>query len=150
MQREIIEPLGMAQSSFSWDASQLPDTAVGYDLLFIPYNEYLYAQKASAGLYTTAYDLANFVSANMTGAFGELPGRGILQPDTVETMTNYQQDIQGWDSWIYSDAYGYGLFRGISPERSAGLFAHGRQSGLAVRIRGHARNPGTGSWCSAT
>ncbi len=110
MQREIIEPLGLAQSSFSWDASRLPDTAVGYDSLFIPYNEYLYAQKASAGLYTTAYDLAKFVTANMTGEFGELPGRGILQPDTVETMTNYQQDIQGWDSWIYSDAYGYGYF----------------------------------------
>ena len=46
----------------------------------------------------------------MTGAFGELPGRRILTPETIESMTSYQQDIQGWDSWIYSDAYGYGYF----------------------------------------
>lgn len=115
MQREILEPLGMPLSTFDWDKSRLPDTAVGYDSLFIPYDQYRYAQKSSAGLYTTAADLARFVAANMAGAGGEPAGRGVLAPETVEKMTGYQEDIQGWDSWIYSDAYGYGFFTEYLP-----------------------------------
>jgi CubicO group peptidase (beta-lactamase class C family) len=110
MQREILDPLGLTSSSFEWLPELQARTAVGYDSYLIPYNEYLYVEKASAGLYTTAGDLARFVAAAMPGPNGEPPGRGVLSPETIAEMTSYQVDIQGTDNWIYSDAYGFGYF----------------------------------------
>lgn len=123
MQREIIDPLGLQRASFNWDESLLPNTAVGYDSFFIPYNQYLYAQKASAGLYTNAYDLAAFVAANLPGAHGEPPGRGIISPESVKEMTGFQQAILGWDSWIYSQGYGFGFFVEYLPSGQQ-VFSH--------------------------
>jgi CubicO group peptidase (beta-lactamase class C family) len=94
MQREVLDPLGMFHSSFEWRADLRPATAVAYSETGAPLPNYLFTEKAPAGLYTTAPDLARFVAAEMPGPRGEPAGRGVLSPDTLTLMFN--PVIQPW------------------------------------------------------
>ena len=80
MQREVLEPLGMTRSSFEWRDDLRPATAVGHNKQGQPYPNLLYTEKAAAGLYTTASDLARFAAAAMTGPQGQPAGRAVLSP----------------------------------------------------------------------
>src|SRR5512139_2555671 len=80
MQREVLDPLGMFHSSFEWRADLRPTTAVAYSETGAPLPNYLFTEKAPAGLYTTSPDLARFVAAEMPGPHGEPAGRGVLSP----------------------------------------------------------------------
>jgi CubicO group peptidase (beta-lactamase class C family) len=86
MQREVLDPLGMTRSSFEWRDDLRPATAVGHNKQGQPYPNLLYTEKAAAGLYTTASDLARFAAAAMTGPQGQPAGRGVLSPGTVADM----------------------------------------------------------------
>jgi CubicO group peptidase (beta-lactamase class C family) len=87
MQREVLDPLGMVHSSFEWREDLRPATAIGYTASGLPYPNFLFTEKAAAGLYTTAADLARFVAAEMPGPNGELAGRGVLLPETLDLMS---------------------------------------------------------------
>jgi len=87
MQREVLDPLGMNHSSFEWRSDLRPKTAIAYDEGGSPVPNYLYTEQAAAGLYTTAADLARFVAAEMPGPNGELAGRGVLAPETLDLMS---------------------------------------------------------------
>ena len=86
MQREVLDPLGMTRSSFEWRADLRPATAIGHNTQGQPYPNYLHAETAAAGLYTTASDLARFAAAAMTGPQGQPAGRAVLSPGTVAEM----------------------------------------------------------------
>jgi len=86
MQREVLDPLGMAHSSFEWRADLRPETAVAYAESGSALPNFLFTEQAAAGLYTTAHDLALFVAAVMPGPNGEPAGRGVLSPDTLTLM----------------------------------------------------------------
>jgi CubicO group peptidase (beta-lactamase class C family) len=47
---------------------------------------YVFAEQAAAGLYTTVDDLARFVAAGLGGPRGEPVGRGALRPETIAQM----------------------------------------------------------------
>lgn len=100
MQREVLDPLGMAQSSFEWRVDLRPVTAIGYSETGWPQPNYLFTEQAAAGLYTTAPDLALFVAAAMPGSNGEPAGRGVLTPDTLAVMFTPAVQLQGpGDAW---------------------------------------------------
>lgn len=86
MQREVLRPLGMEQSSFECTPEIQVRTASAYDRSGNQIPNYLYTEEAAAGLYTTADDLAKFVAASMTGPNGEPPGRGVLTPQAIRQM----------------------------------------------------------------
>ncbi len=86
MQREVLDPLGMTRSSFEWRDDLRPATAIGHNKQGQPYPNFLYTEKAAAGLYTTASDLARFAAAAMTGPQGQPAGRAVLSPGTVAAM----------------------------------------------------------------
>jgi CubicO group peptidase (beta-lactamase class C family) len=86
MQEAVLSPLEMASSSFEWTAALQPRTATPYDMSNEPLPNFLFAEKAAAGLYSTAPDIARFAAATMQGIDGE-PGRGVLKPDTVRLMS---------------------------------------------------------------
>jgi CubicO group peptidase (beta-lactamase class C family) len=86
MQREVLDPLGMTRSSFEWRDDLRPATAIGHNARGLPYPNFLFTEKAAAGLYTTASDLARFVAAAMTGPQGQPAGRAVLSPGTVAAM----------------------------------------------------------------
>jgi CubicO group peptidase (beta-lactamase class C family) len=86
MQEQVLQPLGMFHSSFEWRSDLRPATAVAYSATGAPLPNYLFTEKAAAGLYTTAPDLARFLAAEMPGPNGEPAGRGVLSPDTLALM----------------------------------------------------------------
>jgi CubicO group peptidase (beta-lactamase class C family) len=86
MQEQILDPLGMRRSSFYDAPAVLSRMATGYDEDWRPYPARRFTEQAAAGLYATAPDLARFVAAGLQGAGTQPPGRGVLEPKTLELM----------------------------------------------------------------
>jgi CubicO group peptidase (beta-lactamase class C family) len=88
MQRAVLDPLGMVNSSYDWTPELRAQAAVGHDWYNRPLPEYQYSTRAQGGLRTTASDLALFMAASMPGPNGEPVGRSVLTPESVaETFT---------------------------------------------------------------
>jgi len=83
MQQEILNPLGMVNSSFEMTPELRAKRAVGHDWHNNALPEYQFATKGMGGLRTTSSDLAIFIAALMPGPNGEPAGRGILTPESV-------------------------------------------------------------------
>jgi CubicO group peptidase (beta-lactamase class C family) len=86
MQREVLDPLGMKDSSFAWRGDQHSRTATGHDVDGRAVPRSALTEQAAGGLHTTVEDLAAFVAAGMTGPRGEPAGRGVLAPDRVAAL----------------------------------------------------------------
>lgn len=81
MEDVILRPLGMTHSSFVWEQRLGPATARAYSEAPKVLPNYLYPEKAAAGLYTTASDLARFVAALASPTAG-----GVLERDSLRTI----------------------------------------------------------------
>jgi len=87
MEQEILKPLGMNNSAFEWKEELRPKMSKAYGVLGQTLPNYIFTEKAAAGLYTTAADLAKFGMAAMNMSDGKLAGNGILRPETVTLIT---------------------------------------------------------------
>lgn len=85
--RTIFAPLGMTRSTFEPSSPLLDTAATGHDATgrALPFHRFDGA--AAAGLFTTAGDLARFAAAHLAGPNGEPPGRGVVSPASIATMT---------------------------------------------------------------
>jgi CubicO group peptidase (beta-lactamase class C family) len=108
MHREILQPLGMINSSYLWADPLKELTASGYNRKREPLPNYLFSGKGSASLFTTASDLANYVAAALPGPNGEA-GRKILSPETVALMCTTVAQTVG-DISLFFDGMGLGYF----------------------------------------
>ncbi|MBN2005879.1 MAG: beta-lactamase family protein [Anaerolineae bacterium] len=133
MQREILDPLGMSSSSFEWRADLQPLTAVGYDAAGRPYPNYLFTEKAAAGLYTTAVDLARFVAAEMLGADDEAPGRGVLEPEILDLMFTPVVSLQGVEKFL-GGSMGLGHFVETLPDGTKAVSHGGANQGWQLQF----------------
>lgn len=86
MKEEILEPLGMMNSSYELEQSILNKTAVAYDIFGKPIPNYLFTEKAAAGLNTTAGDFARFIAAHIRIAGRIQPGEGMISSDSLAMM----------------------------------------------------------------
>jgi CubicO group peptidase (beta-lactamase class C family) len=86
MQSEVIDPLGLTKSSYQASPEILAHLASAYDENLSPYPQRRYTEQAAAGFYATALDLARFVASGLAGPNGELPGRGVITPETLDLM----------------------------------------------------------------
>lgn len=86
MEQEILKPLGMDNSSFEIKLEFISNYATGYGHLGQEMPQYTFTEKAPAGLYTTTKDLAKFMAAGLNSSDGEIAGRGVLKPETLELM----------------------------------------------------------------
>ncbi|HEX3045921.1 MAG TPA: serine hydrolase domain-containing protein, partial [Bacillota bacterium] len=87
MEEEVLTPLGMINSSYEWRPELRAKTSIAYGALGQPLPNYLFTEKAAAGLYTTATDFARFVAANLNtyGAFaGEDARMSIISKRSLE------------------------------------------------------------------
>jgi CubicO group peptidase (beta-lactamase class C family) len=108
MRDEVLIPLGMRSSSFDVDALDQSRVATPFDS-GRAIARHRYVGLAPAGLYSTAGDLARFVSAELRGPHGEPPGRGVLSPTSVAVMqTPAPGANQGFGFW-------YGLGHNLFP-----------------------------------
>ena len=109
IQREILQPLGMKNSSYLWTENLKQLTATGHDRKGVALPNYLYSGKGCANLYTTAKDLANFVAAALPGPNHEAVGRNLLAPETVALMCRSITATKG-DINLFFDSVGLGYF----------------------------------------
>jgi CubicO group peptidase (beta-lactamase class C family) len=98
VRRAIFNPLGMARSTFSVDAST-PDVAVFYDVDGTRAVHYAFRAKAATSLYTNVADMTRFVQAHFEGPANEPAGRGVLSPDTLKLMRRPEAASLGADIW---------------------------------------------------
>ena len=95
MDRSILRPLGMNDSGFVLTPELQRRLATGWDATGAPVPNLVFAEQASGGLYTTARDLAKFVSAAMPGPSGEPAGHGLLKPESIAMMITPAADTRG-------------------------------------------------------
>jgi CubicO group peptidase (beta-lactamase class C family) len=87
MQQALLDPLGMAHSSFAFDARVQPLLARGY-VKQTPAEPVTIRDAPAGGLFSNAEDLARFMRLVLRG--GELDGRRLLRPETVAAMLTPQ------------------------------------------------------------
>ncbi|MCJ7818606.1 MAG: beta-lactamase family protein, partial [Syntrophales bacterium] len=111
MQREVLQPLGMLDSWHEFTPEVESRMGWGYNSLFEGLEEYSYAQKAAAGLFTSVQDMGTYATAIMPGPDGEPVGRGVLKPETVAQMLAAQVELAGFEKVLFKGNYGYGYIR---------------------------------------
>lgn len=99
LQRAVLQPLGLAQSSFILDADRADNVAAVYDAEGNPAPHYVFAAPSAAGLYTSATDMTRFIQAHLPGPAGEPPGRGVLSSETLALMHEPHATSMGTDIW---------------------------------------------------
>lgn len=82
MDKYVLAFLGMENSSFRWEDRLRDETAKAYDEKLELLPNYLFIEKAAAGLYTTIEDMNKFV----IGEINSIRGKGILETETVHEM----------------------------------------------------------------
>jgi CubicO group peptidase (beta-lactamase class C family) len=142
LREEVLEPLGMADTSYQPPASPRVVPVHGSPWAQDPHFEYFRSLCWGAGgLWSTATDLVNFGQAFLCG--GALNGQRVLAPASVRAMTTLQTD-----SLVETRALGdgpayYGLgFAKAGPDNASGPSAELRTpSGF-----GHGGATGTSLW----
>jgi CubicO group peptidase (beta-lactamase class C family) len=107
MDDEVLRPLGMHDASFAWREEMRSRIPSGYDLGGAPVAPYVYATKASGGLFATVNDVARFVAASMTGPTSQ--GRAVLAEASARAVVAPQVAIPGMFG-VVADAYALGHF----------------------------------------
>lgn len=113
MEREVLLPLGMRESSFSWkwDKRTFPN---GFNIEREAIAPYVYPEKAAGGLVSTVEDIARFVAAQKLNNPGneDLPqqdGGEVLPSSLQHRMYAKETDIPGIYGLVF-DGYGLGHF----------------------------------------
>lgn len=136
MHRAVLEPLGMAASTFVYPD---PDRLVEfYAPDGSPAVHYRFTATGAASLYTSAADLTRFLQAQVDGPHGAPPGRGVLGPATLELMRTPHAYLFGLPVW--------GLGTTLYAPNGAGSFICGHDGGNFPAINTTARlDPATGN-----
>lgn len=138
MQRAVLGPLGMRDSTFDWVRAERSRLADSYDVDAKRAPLRRYTAVAAASLYTTASDLARFVKAHLPGPSGEPIGRNVLEADTVEQMWIPSASLLGRDIW------GLGVI--LYARNAAGRFVVGHDGSNVPAINTAVRlDPDTGN-----
>ncbi|WP_337187757.1 serine hydrolase domain-containing protein [Phenylobacterium sp.] len=99
MQRAVLQPLGMARSTFVTPAEGVENLAGFYGEGGKPATHYRFTAAAAAALYTSAADMARLIQAHLPGPDGAAPGRGVLSPSTLAEMRRPHARQMGADFW---------------------------------------------------
>ncbi|HZG69185.1 MAG TPA: serine hydrolase domain-containing protein [Herpetosiphonaceae bacterium] len=118
MQQEVLAPLGMTRSSYTWSPALQPATAQPYDAWGRQLPSHTFTEQAVGGLYTTAADLGRWVAAHLPGPGGEAAGRGVLLPETIREMLTPQPATAGAYLGDASSAWGLGYTLNTEAGRS--------------------------------
>ncbi len=92
MQKAIFDPLGMTNTSYDWSVIK-STVATPYDEKGKAWPQYQYVEQGSGGIYTTAADLAKFVSLLVTKT---LPSKSLLKTETIQQMITAAEATNGF------------------------------------------------------
>ncbi len=107
MKTEVLNPLGMEQASFNLQDSWQDQVPLAYDSRGNGIPVYIYPEKAAGGLFASAEEIADFLSAGMTP--GKNPGGGVIEAESLQLLYTPAAGLTGYYSLI-SEAYGMGHF----------------------------------------
>ena len=98
MQVEVLDPLGMQNSSFKIDDEVMSTSATPYDRFGKPTNFGLYTVQAAAGLHTTLEDFIRFTFASLPEYEAHQKYNSVLPVETVRQMLEPAPNttIGGW------------------------------------------------------
>ncbi len=131
MQEEILNPLETHHSSYTWSKDFEPPVPNGYDLKNRPVPVYVYAGKASGGLFASAEDIASFVSAGMTGLYQK--NHDVLKPETIEILYQPQVEMSGFYAQAFN-YYGLGHLIEILPDGTTAVSHSGQGAGIMTHF----------------
>ncbi len=123
MEDEVLLPLGMEGSSFTWSEDFEPPVPKGYDYSGRPVPVHVYPGKGSGGLFSTVEDIARFTAAAMPGFSGN--GTAVLSETGIRKLHEPVIDIPGYYGLVF-DHYGLGHFIEFFPGGAKGV-SHGGQ-----------------------
>lgn len=107
MRKEILLPLGMNNSSYSWSKEWKPEVPNGYDVNGKAVPVYTYSMKASGNLYSTVEDISKFVIAGLNSSFNN---NQLLKSESLEKMYEPAvKDIPGYYGIVF-ESYGLGHY----------------------------------------
>ena len=135
MKEHVLAPLSMARSTFVLEDES--DVAEFFDTNGKPATHFRFTALAAASLYTTANDLTRFLQAQVASPNGELAGRGVLKPETLNLMRKPHALQFGVEIW--------GLGTMLFAPNNAGSYVIGHDGNNDPAINTAARiNPATG------
>lgn len=138
MRDEVLSPRGMDDASFGWREAVAERVPMGYDLHGDPVAPFVYATKASGGLFATVDDVARFVAASVGSGGGAVlsdAGRNALYAFEVAIpgafgvvadgygLGHFVEDVAGDRRAVWHGGQGHGWmthFHAV-PERGAGI-----------------------------
>lgn len=126
MQDEVLLPIGMKNSDFSWKDDFITPIPDGHELEGKPVPVYVYAEKAAGGLFATAEDIAAFIQAGMLGDFYSIDNS--LSEDAISDLYSHAIETSGVYSLV-SDYYGLGHFIETLPTGEKAVFGGGQGHG---------------------
>jgi CubicO group peptidase (beta-lactamase class C family) len=130
MRQEILLPLGMNRSTFTWNERSDPAVPVGYYLSGKPVPVYVYPEKASGGLFATAEDIAAFTIIGMK----DIPhDKQILSPNSIEALYTPISENIGIYGLVF-DAYGLGHYIETLPNGKQAISHGGQGTGIMTHF----------------
>ena len=99
MRRAVLHPLGMSRSTFALPENGADNLADIYGTHGTLATRYQFTATGASALYTSLADLTRLIQAHLPGARGELPGRGVLRPQTLQEMRRPHAAQMGADIW---------------------------------------------------
>lgn len=107
MEEEVLLPLGMYRSNFTWSEELRPEVPVGYDLNGKPIPVYIYPEKGSGGLFASVDDIGSFVSAGMPDYFHS--EQEVLTKESINNLYTTMVEKPGIYGLVF-DSYGLGYY----------------------------------------
>lgn len=130
MEKEVLIPLGMNRSTFTWSEALAPPVPPGYGLTGKPVPVYVYPEKASGGLFATAEDIAKFVIAGMPDFAQEHP---VLSPRDINQLYMPEAQNLGVYSLVF-DSYGLGYYLENLPDGKKAVSHGGQGTGIMTHF----------------
>ncbi len=118
MERKVLVPLGMNRSTFRTGEEGRSDLAQFFDSSGGPAPHNHYTAAAAASLYASANDMARFAQAHMRGPRGEVPGRGVIAPESLQALQGVESRLLGMPHW------GLGVQHFAESSRGGSIFGH--------------------------
>ena len=122
MLSEVFVPMGMEASFFEFDDVLQPYLPTGYDLDGNPVPVYLYPEKSSGGLFSTAEDIARFAVAGMKE-------NKVLGDEYIRMMYAPERHDIGMYGMVF-DAYGFGHYIETLPNGLLSVSHGGQGNGI--------------------
>ena len=131
MEDEVLRPLGMHGATFAWREADRPRVPAGHDLRGTPVAPYVYATRASGGLFATVGDVARFVAASVSA--GRPPAMDVLSVAGVEALHQPVVPIPGVFG-VVADAYALGHFTETLPDGRRAVWHGGQGHGWMTHV----------------